>query len=45
MKIDLRKEIELPEGITVNLEKNSLVKLKGPKEKLKEVFIIQKLKF
>ena len=37
MKIDLRKEIELPEGVTVNLE-NGLIKLKGPKGEVERSF-------
>ncbi len=44
MKTDLRKEIELPEGITVNLE-NSLVKLKGPKGEIERNFHHPKIKF
>jgi large subunit ribosomal protein L6 len=43
MKIDLRKEIELPEGITVNLE-DSLVKLKGPKGEVERSFHHPKIK-
>ena len=37
MKIDLRKEIGLPEGVTINLE-NSVVKLKGPKGEVERSF-------
>jgi large subunit ribosomal protein L6 len=44
MKIDLRKEIELPEGVTVNLETNSLVKLKGPKGEIERSFHHPKIK-
>jgi large subunit ribosomal protein L6 len=43
MKIDLMKEIEIPEGITANLE-NGLVKVKGPKGEVERSFHHPKIK-